>query len=526
MKSKLIRVISLVLVLGMLSSVALISCGQPSDGTETKKEADSSASETATGDTGSDMFPYLDTDVQKQDYSGVNNGVFTILYQGPNDPLYSHEIYIKDFDQADKIDSAIYRRNSMTEVYFNIKFNFEGASGSAHGLEVMKKAQAAVDSGDNVYQVVVNSHGGDYTPPAMERGYFMNLKSIPNLDLSKKYWAQFINDNAEVSGALFGVTGSISLVLYQELYVTFFNRKLCTDNSISQDKLFEAVNDGKWTLDYMINLTRKLYIDSDGNGVADTEDIYGYGLVLAPLDALWSSCNLNVVVKNANGRLELDETGLGRVGKVVITLNDFAWNSKGVLCLDNENEEHKTGDKVVYEGGGAQMIATDHVLFSNDRLGSVSYDVMKESKSGYGVLPYPKYSENQSQYYTGVRDHYTVFMVPFPARVMSDVCGAVLEYMAYASHNKVMPVYYEEVLTGRYIKDVQSIELLNIIFRNIKMEPGSIHGVGILALRLLRNLVGDNSDAVSSAFHDARNSAKNGCIRINNAYAKYASNDR
>lgn len=522
MKKTLIRALVMILALVMLVPLVLAGCNSGGSETSTKP------AETETSETGSStisvMFPFIENEVKEADYSNVNNGIFTILYQGPNDPLYSHEIYIKDGEKSsDKIDYAIYKRNAKTQEFFKIKFDFQAASGSAHSKQVIDKVRSAAGSGDNAYQLVIASHGGDYTPVAMEEGTFLNLKSLPNLDLSKGYWAKYVNDNAEVSGAIFGVTGSISLNLYQELYVCFFNSSLCRTNGIEPESLYELVLNKQWTLDKMIELTQDIYTDTNGNGY-DTEDIYGYGMVFATLDTVWSSCDISMAATDASGRLKLN-VDKSRLGNVLRKLNSFTWSQKGVMCIDNEADADAIGanNKTIFAAGGAQMVATGHTLFANDRLYNVTIDEMKNCKD-YGILPYPKYNRSQKQYYTGARDHYTVHMVPLPAKNMADVCGSVLEYLACTSHNEVMPTYYEEVLSGRYTRDTDSIEMLNIIFQNVKMDAGYVYG--LMTLQLMRNLVMINNSGIDSVYQEKSSGAAALCNRISNNYARYVSNDR
>lgn len=521
MKKTLIRALLLALVIAMLVPTVLAGCNNKPGETSTKGEDEES--ETDENKTLTDLFPFIETDLKKTDYSSVNGGKFTILYQGPDDPLYSHEIYIKDGEKStDKIDYAIYQRNSATQEFFNIKFDFQAASGSSHSAEVIQKARSASSAGDNAYQLVIASHGGDFTPHAMEGGVFLNLKNIPNLDLNKGYWAKFVNDNAEVSGAIFGVTGSISLNLYQELYVCFFNSSLCSTYGIDPKSLYQTVLDQQWTLDYLINLTQNIYNDTNGNGF-DAEDVYGYGLVFASMDAMWSACDISLASTNKSGVLRLN-VDRAKLGTTLRKMNSFVWSQKGVICLDNEGgaNSSKVQSKEVFEGGGAQMVATGRTLFANDRLYNVTIDEMKNCKD-YGILPYPKFETKQHQYYTGARDHYTVHMILLPAKQMVDECGAVLEYLAYSSHNNVMPMYYTVVLSGRFTRDPESIEMLNIIFQNVKMDSGYVFGIMSL---MMRKLILNNSTQFDSEYNESRVTYTNMCNRITLNYAKYASNER
>lgn len=509
MKKLLLKLISAFLAIAAIMSVGFVGCDEndPEKGTQAGEESD-----TSDRTTGSDLFKYLETDLQKTNY----NRTITQLYRGP-DQRMSNEIYIKDHDPANKIDDAVYSKNSQVEEYLGIKFEFHPESGDAHGYELIQVLEASVKSGDDEYQIVSNSNGG--IVETMLSGSFINMKNVKNIDLSKKYWAQYINDNAEVTGAIFGVTGDISLYLFQELYVCFFNRDLCTQRRINPDSLYQTVLDGEWTLDYMINLTKDIYEDATGDG-RTKDDIYGYAMVFAPTDAYWSACDIRVTSRTA-GKLTVD-VDIQKLGNVVKKLNNFTWSQDGVLRVDNEADKDDVTNQV-YLGSGSTLVATDQVLFSNDRLYEVCTEAMKNCNH-YGVLPYPKYNRNQKQYYSYVHDSYTVFAIPLPAKNEADVCGAVLECLAWKNHNVVLPVYYEEVLTSRYVHDVNSSGMLDIIFQNIKMDSGVIFGCGLMTLKLLRGLVKDNVNGVSSSYNSEKRTAQAQCDRVAKAYTKYVNN--
>lgn len=506
-------------VAAVLLSMGFVGCAKGGDvlpGEETGGEWPEGGSGSVSS--GNAVFPYLTTNLEKQKF----NRTICQLYRGPDQEM-SHEIYIKDGEKSgDKIDYAVFRKNSEVEDYLGIKFDFHPEDGSAHGYELVNKLEAAVKSGDNTYQIVSNSNYG--TISSMLTGSFLNLKHVGNLDLTQKYWAQYVNDNAEITGALFGVTGSLSLYLYQELFVCFVNKTLCQKRRIQPEALYQTVLDGDWTLDYMINLTKDIYENTNGNDSADLGDLYGFAMQLSSsTDGYWSSCDIRLADADpATGKLVVDNIDLAKLGVVVKKLNSFVWNQPGVLRIV-EDDNYQNLPRKIYYKLGSTLIAQDQVLFANDRLYEVCNEDMKNCDH-YGVLPYPKYNSGQKQYYSYVHDAYTVFMIAFPAKQEADICGATLECLAYFGHNTVMPVYYEEVLTSRYVRDPESVEMLNLIFQNIRMDAGLVFGPSMIQIKLLRNLVFNERNSVASEYRNEQRAANAECNRISQAYAKYVNN--
>ena len=468
-------------------------------------------------------FPYLETGVQQNDYSLVNSGKFTILYPTTEAPEKRNEVYTEGGDSTgNRIDYAIYCRNKLAEDYFNIRFEFEPASHLAHCSEVNQKLRAAAASGDNAYQLAVASHSGDYTPLTMENGYLLNLKNLPNLDLTKAYWARGINDNAEISGAIFGVTGSISTKLYEELYVCYFNQSLLRASGVDPAIFYQAVQSGEWTLDLLIATTQTLYVDINQNEKYDEEDFYGFGMPFYASDALWSACDISAASTNKSGELKLN-MDRSKLGVTLRKMNSFIWNDKGVVVLGEDAYGFDPFGKFVYEKSGAEMLGTGHVLFTFDSLSQALDGALRDSED-YGILPYPKYNKSQSKYGTGVGDHYSVYMVPYPAKNMADECGAVMEYLAYTGYHCVLPVLADEALSESSRNDPEAVGALSEVFGNIRMDAGCVFGIG--TLQMMRVMLMRNSNSIDATYNEMRVVYYNVCNRITKNYAKYASNDR
>ena len=82
----------------------------------------------------------------------------------------------------------------------------------------------------------------------------------------------------------------------------------------------------------------------------------------------------------------------------------------------------------------------------------------------YAIIPYPKWNEAQTEYYSRFEGGAVSFTPKVAAN--KELAGAVMELMACESMKTVIPVYYDTVLKNKYARDERSIEMLDLIYEN------------------------------------------------------------
>jgi hypothetical protein len=80
----------------------------------------------------------------------------------------------------------------------------------------------------------------------------------------------------------------------------------------------------------------------------------------------------------------------------------------------------------------------------------------------FGILPWPKYTEDQDNYYSHASDVFTLFAIPGQTDD-PEFCGTVTDALSAESKYSVIPAFYDVVLKGRTAKDEQSSAMLDII---------------------------------------------------------------
>jgi hypothetical protein len=116
---------------------------------------------------------------------------------------------------------------------------------------------------------------------------------------------------------------------------------------------------------------------------------------------------------------------------------------------------------------------------------------MRESTVNYGVLPLPKYDEEQSDYYTGFGNAASALAICSNLdSYRAAMTSAVLELLSAESYKQVIPVYYGTVLQGQYSREQSDAEMYNIILDSFVFSFGFAYSTQSLSAvgSIFRNL--------------------------------------
>ena len=148
------------------------------------------------------------------------------------------------------------------------------------------------------------------------------------------------------------------------------------------------------------------------------------------------------------------EIGQGIIDMLSETLQDKT------ICLDSVKIGDMTGTFHWTTPYYPLMFVEGHGLFIQDELTAMDY--FREMEDDFGIVPNPKYNEDQKEYYQRVRPYVAMFAIP--ATIPDEEkTGAVLEYWAWLSHYTTLPAYYEITIKQKRTRDEDAIEMLDII---------------------------------------------------------------
>ncbi|MBQ9080955.1 MAG: hypothetical protein IJY27_07795 [Clostridia bacterium] len=481
------KTLSLLLTLLMFLSV-LCGCAQPADDGNTDTSADTTpAKQSETADTSSpaettDKYDIGDT-LPELNYGGDS---VMILSRGRD--WCDDEVSVTDMN-GEPINDAIYNRNLEVEARLGVKIENIMTSGSDN-YEISDMIRTQVNSATDEYDMLANSVYS--TIMYTGEGLFQNLYECEYLDLDQIWWAQGFNEAASIGDAQYFVTGAIALSTYRFIFATFFNRNMFDSAGI--DYPYDAVNSGKWTLDYQYEISSGFYEDLNGDSTHDDVDKYGFvtNADMIGVDAYWSSCKLPILSKTEDNYLEYS-MDIDRLSTAVEKINHLIWENDGAFSV-----KHASADSE--QETIAEMFAEDRAAMVTLRLIEAEGAHLRNMTSDYGIVPVPKLDESQTQHYSYAHDTFTAFAVP--VTVTDDrlqQMGAVLEAMASESYRTVLPAYYEITLKDKYCNDPESCDMLDTIIEGFYVDAGVLYTKQINSVhQKLRGFIGSNVNNVAS----------------------------
>jgi hypothetical protein len=154
---------------------------------------------------------------------------------------------------------------------------------------------------------------------------------------------------------------------------------------------------------------------------------------------------------------------------------------------------------------GIEQFKADQGLFMYGMLKSSAS--LRDMESNYGVLPVPKYSEDQNRYYTLVWQHYDSIIGVPKSCGDTEMVSAIVEALSAESFYTVYPMFYETVLLGSSARDAASKEMLRTIFSTRTYDIGMIYDPTTFAWKLWADVTSETLPAHVAAFQDALDAA-------------------
>ncbi|MCL2814709.1 MAG: hypothetical protein FWD23_08920 [Oscillospiraceae bacterium] len=390
-----------------------------------------------------------------------NGETFTFLVTGPGYGYGYYEtvdIYTAE-QNGETLNDAVYIRNRNVEEKLNINIA-ERKSDS-----VAADAKKAITAGDASYDAIF-AHMFDSSSMAQNH-LVMNIKEIAYMDLDKPWWDKNAENELSIKNKLYFTTGDISTKVKACTRLQIFNKKLIKDFDFGDP--YEYVKNNTWTFDVYAQMVKSVYVDVNGNGERDDGDVYGFILDSSPL---WP-------VRSFGERLTTNDSD----GYPEITINnDRFYNAAGkVMDLYNDETVCRPIGSMKVGGDFSNVYTYARSLFTQDKflfhLGlPLILDEFRNMESDFGLLPCPKFDENQSRYYHIVDGEAVMLSVPITSN--GEKAGPILEAMAAESMYTVTPAYNEILLKRKYVRDNESEFILDIVNQTRTYDLCTIFGWG------------------------------------------------
>ena len=371
--------LSLLLAVLITGAPACSSGGNDSKSTETQPSTDTTVANTEETLSALEARQSVADNLPDMDYDGRTFTVVTYSTRVPE--LYSESL------NGEVVNDAIYNTRVTVSDRFNT--NVEVLSQDdyiATGDFIRRTVLAGEESFQLAAQHIISLGG------MVPQDLFLNWYGIPHIDFSQPWWSRSTTDDLTYGKdkSMIAV-GDFSLSSLSLTNCYFFDKVDAVTYGI--ENMYDVVWDGKWTLDYLMNVSKDVYNDLNGNAIADGDDYYGMSQSLqGALNTYLWSCGGKVMQKNSQGIPELVYHS-EKTNAIVEKVYKIAYETSGIC---NQRESKYPGETYNF---GMLAFRDGLSLFCSGTVDATG-NRFRDKQHEYGILPYPKFDEAQEEYYT------------------------------------------------------------------------------------------------------------------------------
>ena len=475
-----IRLVSILLALFCILSIVACGSTESPDKDKDKETTGESGAAARESETEKSKFDQWGREIIEPpvDVDQVNYGNTPIVFLSRKE---DRDLSSEDRNGED-LNDAIYDRNLEAEEELGIQIEVV-----IYTHEEMKaKVRAESMSGSHDFQVV-NNYAYYSTTTQMAQNY-ANLTEVNSIHLDAPYWYQSYNKAQNINGKQYFCIGSMNTFVVDRTLATFFNTSLVNDLGI--ENLYTLTLEGNWTIEALTEFTENSWQDLNNNGSKDAGDFFGFGSSEG-YGGWYAACDINFVHEDAHGFHELD-LDLDKASDAIDMLIRLFKNNEGAFV-----DAYGGSDVPVTMFVEEQIVFLVNNVFRNQTFNSMIRNMSKD----YGLIPMPKYDETQEKYHGWVQDAYN------PMSIMKNVedvemVGTVLNYLQYLSWRDIYPVYTENIIKYKYLRDSESGQCFDLIVDGMLFDVGEVYGyeIGEMAHTMCREIINTGSNRVASVY--------------------------
>jgi len=356
---------------------------------------------------------------------------------------------------GDPVNDSLFERDRFIEGKFNTKIEYEQIVSG--GCSVLEKN---VRAGDATYDLVISSALGGNIEKLATNNILCNLLDAPYLSLSSAWWSRLLNENMRFDNQLFFTLGDNVPSTYLAPGTMYVNLRLMEDYGMTQN-LYNLAFEGKWTLDVLESIIKNKNIDlNQDNKMHADDDFFG---IISPSGAI----NSNIYAAGIGIKLS---TNQGNTIQIDWNTPVFFEKIDRMSTLITKPAYSDVNDVIskTFHSGRAMFLA--HTL-------EAGILFLRDMKDDYGLLPMPKYDENQENYVSFISAFVSTFTA-IPSNSNIEKSAFLMEAMAYAGYNTIRPNIYEKALKIKVSRDVESAKVIDMIIESCYLDLNGLYNFG------------------------------------------------
>lgn len=385
-------------------------------------------------------------DLPDADYHGYNFKIFTGI-ENSGDTYGSFNDIVAEELTGSPINDSVYMRNIRIEDNYNIMI--KGISSNDDN-----RVKKTVYAGEDAFDVVVLPM--NMTAQLATQGILHNLTGVPYIDFSKPWWDKNAVEQLSIANKVYFTTSDLLISDKNATSAFLFNKKIIIDYGLESP--YVLVKEGRWTVDKMREMAKCVAMDLNGDGKMDTNDLYG---LLVDKDMLHNS-----VLSSGDFVIEKDGKDLPVINLTECMLTSFdKWAN--IYYSDFAFKPGELESALV-------MFENNQGLFMYEKM--ITAIAMRRFEADFGILPSPKSDVSQAEYCNPVMPDANAISVPVTNPNLERT-GIILEALSAESYYTLLPAYYDVTLMAKFYRDVESAEMLDIIFASRRYDLARVYGI-------------------------------------------------
>ena len=389
----------------------------------------------------------------------MDGKTFTIMHTGWWDwaPLQAMDIVVEEAN-GEVLNDAVYNRNLTIQETMNcVVASYMTSGGPENGTPAIAKS---IQAGDNEYDIALVRNW--YFGNCVLNNYLIDMKDMPHVNFSNPWWNENSLNSLSINGKSYGLLSHISIVDEKCLFVTYFNKNTIDEHGMQSP--YEIVESGKWTYDTLFSMAETASADTNGDGFRDYTDTFGVAYLQDMTTGVLASCGVIFAAKDTDN-LVVPTFASEHNFEVYTNIMSQLYNED--ICFNTQIR--KDG----YDGQDCSLFISGHSLF---QLGGIYHaELMRDMEDDFGMIPFPKYTEDQQRYLTGALPTAIPMTCVLTTNTDLENTGIFMEYYSYLGYRDIMPAFYENLLKGKVARDEISSHMLDLIFADPVVDIGVVY---------------------------------------------------
>ncbi|MCR4905658.1 MAG: hypothetical protein K6A33_06210, partial [Clostridiales bacterium] len=398
--------------------------------------------------------PETEEQLPAPEVKNMGGAVLTIMNMTPEAFNWADTRMFAEETNGEILNDALFSREQKVEELYGCSLE-ELKTQNNSGADMSK----AVKAGDHVCDAAMVFDAS--VSGVLTQGVLLPWNEL-DLDLSNPWWDSAATEQYNFFGIQAAVSGAYSLYNYSTRHCYVFNSDLLESSAPGTD-LYSEVREGRWTVDRMYELGALGVLDLNGDGEMKTADDQ-WGIVSSVTrhySAMLAGAGVKYIGRDEEGNLLF-----------AIPANEYAQNVISKLVqLNVGNDIYTSGTNDIGGGAESPVFYNGRAMFIAAYVGEAAR--MRDIEFNIGIVPPPKFTEDQDRYYSLVEGGAQCVLPKTLAGEAAAAASVLLDAFAYYSFVESVPAYIDVVLMTKVARNEDSSEMLEACFDSSFYDLGT-----------------------------------------------------